>query len=66
MNRFGAVSQYVCGAKIFDREKEGDVMKVSSLLIRKSVTACAGLSVIDIRKTAGGLFIETQNDQQGI
>ena len=34
-------------------------------LIKKAVTGCAGSAVRDIRKAAGGLLVETLNDQQG-
>ena len=40
-------------------------MKMSSFVIEKTVTGCARSSVIDFRKTAGCLMIETQTDQEG-
>lgn len=37
---------------------------MSSFLIEKAITGCAGLAVQDIIKAAGGLLVETVNDQQ--
>ena len=38
---------------------------MSHFLIEESITAFAGSTTLDIRETAGGLLIETLNDQQG-
>ena len=46
--------------------KEDDFAKVSPFLIEKVLTGCAGSGVQNIRKIAGGLLIETLNDQQGL
>ena len=56
----GAVGQYACGSQVSDREKKGEVLQ------GKSVIACTGSSVMDIRKAADGLLIEARpNDRQG-
>lgn len=47
------------------KQKEGDFANVSPFLIQKSITACAGSAVKDIKKIGSGLMIETLNDEQG-
>ena len=44
------------------KQKEGDFKKVSTFFTDKAVT---GSLVQNIRKAAGGVLVETLNDQQG-
>ena len=55
-----AVSRY-----LVVQRKEGDFTKVNLFLIGKAVIGCPGPAVQDIRKSAGGLLVESLNDQQG-